>query len=107
MGKEKLFCLAKNFKLLLFFPSLLDFASIELQPRVDLLLIAMARLEYFELDLSIQLFKENRLDVLGYNFSEVFDCDFVIDVDSFFELNYHRIAFGKLIIHVQFWLFSK
>lgn len=94
MSKKKLFCLTKHFELLFFFPSLLDFSSIELQPRVDLLLISVARLENFELYLSIQFFKEERLNVFGDHFSEIFDCDFVIDVDSFFELDYHRVAFS-------------
>ena len=88
-----MFCLAKHFEFLLFFPSLFDFSSIELQPRVDLLFVAVARLEDLKLDLSIQLFKKERFDVLGHHFSEILDGDFVIDVDSFFELDYHWVAF--------------
>lgn len=92
MSQKKLFCLANNFELLLFLSSLLNFSSIKLQPGVDLLLISVARLEDFELDLSVQLFQQDRLDVFGDHFPEVFDCDFIVDVDSFLELDYHRIA---------------
>ena len=57
-----------------------------------MLLISVARLEDFELDLSVQLFQQDRLDVFGDHFPEIFDCDFIVDVDSFLELDYHRIA---------------
>ena len=91
MSEKKLFSLAYHIIFILLFLALLNFSCVKFQPRLYLFLLTQTGLEYLKFYLLLQSLNQDWSNILRNNFSQVFDCNFKVNVHSFLEFNDHRV----------------